>query len=370
MKRKNLDTLRQNFNIRQSKLGLRKSLKISRAKFALVKCADYLDLYKTNSVYTIEELISSSAKRSGPVALFTELSADFWIIPLREADNLRFKKERVEKFSKGLSRKRSADLIAAQEESSTSVFDINWNEYDFVIAMEGIVPEQIIQAFPSVTWAVMLQETGLNIAKQLLSAPDQYYDLYLSQRFSTSIKTILKKSHVIDWPYALNCTGSISRLYSLGEKDSLVVADCHEDLDKLKFVLKGINCDVWKPHGNATPIREVLQKLSSAQVFCCVNPTRKLWGNSILEAAAAGCIIVGNPRSFINASIILPDFAVDNYYHAAERVKLIIESREEYESALERQNELLDWFGFKRPLIQVQNWVAKKEDVKALKRFL
>lgn len=98
------------------------------------------------------------------------------------------------------------------------------------------------------------------------------------------------------------------------EKKPLIHVEDHQDLNAICCEAKkqGLDPSIFRSaHG--TSCLEYLKSLAACQVYFAPNSSRPLGGLANVDAAAAGCIIVGNRRDLWNPVLlsILPRHADD-----------------------------------------------------------
>jgi hypothetical protein len=78
---------------------------------------------------------------------------------------------------------------------------------------------------------------------------------------------------------------------------------------------------------------------------------KRLWGNSLNEAVAAGCLGIANPASMPNnRSLLLPGLTPRDWESALRLLQTLVAEPADAESLQATQQRLADWFLCDRPL--------------------
>ena len=314
-------------------------------KIALVKQDVYADLYKINSPNKLE-IIASSNHRSGPMGLFTDFVTDFFVIGVQDDEICKIYLE------KGYNN--SWDLISkGQQKLSVDPYDVDWGKYDLVLAIENAVPRDIITKYKHVTWATMVEYHRMKSYKNYMLFPPDGYDLFFNQRFGPTPLSIFKKKHVIEFPYAFNSSGKISRMLKISKKQNIAVIEGHS-LDVQSFdLLKYNGFNVLNTNVDRNIIEHLRLLCKSKIILLPIEKSeRMLWGNITLEAAACDSLIIGNKLHLWNSHLIVSECNVNSINQLKKLLKSL-NNEEFYQTLLDKQRKKLDYYGFIRPLKQL-----------------
>ena len=270
-----------------------------RLKVALVKQYTYCDLYTQPGRFS-PQLIFSSNHRSGPVCLMSDIEADFFIV--EEAPDAECQ---IWRSKPPLSNRRVADE--------------RWERRDY------------------------------------LKRPPVGDDLFLSQHFGPTPRSWIQGNHVIEWPYAFNRSSSVRNLFADVKKRSKIFIENHQDHKMLdSFRMQGVEAEI----GGKRTCEQHLRTLTESKVFLSPSSWRPLWGNASSEAASAECIVIANRRHHWNPFRILPECDVRKTTSIFDLVFKIIDDETYYSRLLSKQNSLLDWHCYHRPLQQLERFTA------------
>lgn len=349
-------------------------------KIAFVKQVVYPDLYCCSQDTPTKDLIFSSLRRSGPVALFTKFSADFYIVHqepdpecfiwqekeahLQQAskeffNNLATSNTNMGSFVKEGSRK-------AQGEYAVHCDDINWDNYDIVIAIDAAIPARITQQYPNSLWAYYISE-ACPTSHRSFDTCLEGYDCFFTHSFFAS-RTL--KEHVIDFPYHLQYYPCFHELTKIAPDDS--AQRSHTALEMLtnRYWPDGKKAKIEKITPLAQPKSKELQDfismlLKSKYFVVCIEPTesavdihlqlstKKILGNSLIEAIAAGALVIATRQSIHNSDILTDATLVDTFEEVLERLAYFEAHPNAYRQEVEKQRVQLNWLCCERPMAQL-----------------
>lgn len=318
-------------------------------KILLIKPYFYLDLYTKNS-NEINNVLLSSYYRLGPVGLFTDLNSDFYITQ-SEINN-----EQKNKINKRLITKENIILHNEQKKNSINVNNINFKNYDIVLAYEGAVSKDIIIKNKNTKWGLILEDhSQKNFKKYCFKKPD-YYDFFLNLTQGYSLYSLFSRKHCIDFSYTFG-SSKFMEILKLEKKFDLDVLIEIQQPSTLKKSLGIENMKIEKLDGGLK-VNDYLKKLSNSKIFFCPLFTTPRWGNSIIEAALCKCLIVGNKYSYWNSLLIHRDLHCTTVNKGKKILNKILNDRKLYNFYLEEQNKKLDMINYNLPLNQLQKLIS------------
>jgi hypothetical protein len=193
-------------------------------KIAVVKQEVYQDLYCCPYGSALPDLISSSLKRSGPVAFFSRLGADFWIVKTEDdtecniwrqkcTDCLQASPEHYESLKTKPFKNGEEGHTQAQGEFSVPGDSIPWEQYDIVVSFDISVPARITRKYPKTVWAYCLGEPCMSAYSASHKEPIVGYDLFLNQRFRLLPVGYTIPAHEIEFPYYFQYYGCFGDVY-------------------------------------------------------------------------------------------------------------------------------------------------------------
>ena len=179
---------------------------MNKLKIALVKQEVYQDLY----VCPVTEkdpgqILFSSMGRVGPIALMSDLNADFYIVKEESNKETRIYQKVIPHIAPYLHllKTETLDKIPGQEFKSpgspypngkyaVSCYTIDWGQYDIVISINISLPTQLILKYPQTLFAYMIGEANMATGKARFG-----YDATLNQMARGRIS---HKFGAIDFP--------------------------------------------------------------------------------------------------------------------------------------------------------------------------
>ena len=192
------------------------------------------------------------------------------------------------------------------------------------------------------------------------------YDLFLNQRF----RRIKPKTHwhEIEFPYFLQYYGCFHDLLRI-DKDLFsregIFLESHTS-----YELNANQINELKSFGPLGLTRgkteEIIMGLIKSKYYVRFGG-RILWGNSMIEGIAAGCLVIGNPNEFLQVSLFTNKTSVKTFDELIKRIKFFEENPDEYDRELRKQRRQLDYLCFNRPLrelFQQSNVLFRKKNLK------
>ena len=88
--------------------------------------------------------------------------------------------------------------------------------------------------------------------------------------------------------------------------------------------------------------------------FVAVSSERPLWGNALVEAAAAECLVISNPSNLWNPFVGLPELYCSTVAGAIRLVAALERDEPRRSELLQKQRARLDWYCFSRPFAQIK----------------
>jgi hypothetical protein len=325
-----------------------------RIRVAFVKSSAYVDFYSDPDAKTAAELIASTNWQPGPVALFTKMGADFFMVqPEPDAECVIWEKKvasRGEPESHRLAREKQAPLAIPAD-------SVDWSQYDLVFAMENAVPARITRKYPKVLWATMLEDHRVAEFAAYQKAAPGGYDLVFNEHFGPTPRSWKRRPHVIEWPYALNYQSSIIDLHPNTKKEDALMIQGFQPSDAFTDIESDPRMTVYWAKNRLN--RDHLAVLVRCKVFFSPIYVLPRWGNALVEAAAADCVCVGNRTNYWNPSLIEPELHCSSLETGLPIVERLLFDADYHQEMLRRQRQRLNWYAFHRPWTQVANFVRR-----------
>ena len=324
--------------------------------------------------------------RTGPVALFTRLAADFLIVhtePDPETSIWRQPWEElgwtpIEDMEAMRSRVPGRDY--GQANFSVDPTDVDWSQWDIVISIDVAVPARVTRRFPSVVWAYYVREPKTSAWKASHSAPLAGMDIFLNQGFRLK-RSDERPGHEVEFPYFLQYWGCFHELLDLPLDARLragIFLEHHTPEHLSEKQLRVL--ERWGPvdstamrlgngfaKGNVKCDRSaetILRSLVQKKYFIKQGRSRNVWGNATVEAVAAGCLCLGDPRRHVHQEVFDRHTSARTFDELIDRIKRLEGEPPLFQQAVDRQRSLIDQLCWERPMLEL---LQKAEEMSARK---
>jgi hypothetical protein len=345
-------------------IPVRGSQALPRRRIAVVKspfCAHiYTRPWKAGG--DLRHLALSTLKTFGPLSLFTRHQTDFFIVRLPDDPECQVWREfyagdpdqaaskRIHEDFPNYRPTGEPSSNPTQGELAVDPEAVDWSRYEAVIVQDLCIPARIVRRFPKVLWSYWIGETGSPSFKSSSLRTLANYHLYLngsSRRWR--VRPSLRR-HVLEFPYIIQDSQAHTRLGGRSWKDRagilLEVNTAREIPPEIRRRMEALG-PVEDNLGTPT-VR--LERLHRSRYFLQMTPKR-LWGNSLNEAVAAGCLGIANPASMPNnRSLLLPGLTPRDWESALRLLQTLVAEPADAESLQATQQRLADWFLCDRPL--------------------
>lgn len=320
------------------------------------------------------EIIFSTLKHTGPVGLFTRARADFFIVKTEDAApecNV-WKEvvtgshissiEELESLKHTPFRNGSRGHRFAPGAFSVPCDSIDWSHYDIVVSMDISVPQTLLRKYPGTCWSYCISEPW-GMASYHLShkAPLAGYDLFLNQMFRRS--PWRNRPHEIDFPLNLHYYGCFHDLTETAVDDSTerkgIFVESHTALELTDFQKKQLS-EYGDLYYVSPGTEAIINDLKRCKYFIRLGG-RTLLGNGMVEAVAAGCLVLGDASEFTNRGLFLDEHHVTRFSTLLERIAILNQNPSMYKRSAEKQRTLLDYLCYYRPLYQL---IQKSEKIR------
>jgi len=348
-------------------------------KIAFVKQVVYQDLYCAQKDAPYSDLIFSSFKRSGPVALFSKLHADFYIVDTETDRECNIWKEKTHGNTIPYELLRSeiplnglkAGHIFPQGHFAVKASHVDWGMYDIVIAMECAIPAKITKLYPSTLWAYYIGEGNCPSFAKSFRAPIPGYDCFLSQDFKAHPSY---KSHVIEFPYQLQYYGCFHELLGIKPNDierDGVFLESHSGLYHLNNTQKKHLNQIaqLKKYSPGASLKDLIQTLIQTKYFIIFMDNKSgkrmnIRGNSIPEAIAAGNLVIARNFGIKNLDLLTEKTIVRDFDELIRRLAYFEQNHSEYQKELEKQRKKLNLYCCERPIHEITSLCLSKKHQK------
>ena len=335
-------------------------------RWALLKQPFYPDLYSCPPGTSATEAALSTLQRLGPAAFLTDFGADFWLIREEDAPECRAWEESVGSHpGTDLNEFRQLQHRIPHDgrrghrtspwEDSVAVDSLPWEKYDAVISVDIAVPERILKAHPRILWVTLPADPGTPTAKRGWKTPPGSWNVnltHLHRRFP--VRPSLGKQ-TVECPYSFQSRHTWETLFPEANSNPPDRRGCFletqtyaalSDGQREKLAALG---PVRRPGGS---LRDVARDLLSSRYYIQLSGG-PLTGNGQVEAILAGCLALGNPASYVQRSLFLPDLVAGDF-HGLMRVLDRWESDPEERGEITlAQREVTEFICFRRPAHQL-----------------
>ena len=357
-------------------------------KFVLVKQDVQDDLYCCPPNSTSKHIVTSTLMRSGPVALFTKLGANFLVVETDDAPECTIWKEKVTEL-KWYELKQLTDLRSiipgrnyGQAEYAQNVSAIDWSEFDVVISLDISIPERITRQHPGVLFCYYVREPKTTSYKKSLLSPLPGQDVFLTQGFQISRTSIGRTGHIVDFPYYFQYFGCFHDLLNFDYREELRNASfflehhtpatfSHQQIEFLESMGKvdstsfDIDNRIFENYNNKSqksPI-EIFTSLLSSKYFISLPYPRNLFGNAAVEAISCGCLVIGNPNKHINNAFFTRNTSASTPEEAINLILFLESNPKIYWGEVKHQRKIINYLCYLRPLYDLIQAVSQKQKI-------
>jgi hypothetical protein len=383
-----MDALPQ--TLAESLAALERRLGQQQPRILVVKQDVNEDLYCCPSGTGQADLILSTLLRTGPVAFFTELAAEFQIVETVDDAECQVWQERATElkwdtlafFSSY--RDRVPGRAYGQSRWAVSPESIDWNQFDIVVSMDVCVPERITRRFPKTLWCYYVREIKAPSYRASMSAPAPGQDIVLNHFFRLPSPDL--PPHVLEFPYHLQRPECFHRLFGnpvppIGQRNGVFVD--HHTMVQLSAAQRNaltefgvVASTIHVGSREVIPTSERIarrtmdddlrERLLNSRYFLITPGQRRVFGTALVEAIAAGCLVIGNPESLGPHSFFFsPVTSAADVHEAIHKMKQLEADVNRAAAERLRQQQLLDYLCYVRPTLNLLDAWQKKSPSKA-----
>ncbi len=343
-------------------------------RIAFVKQDVQDDLYCCAPDASAREVVCSTLMRTGPVALFTRLGAVCHLVqtepdPECSIWQQRWTEQRWTPLSQNEALKeRVPGRSYGQSDYSVSAEDVDWARYDIVVSVDVSVPARITQRYPQVAWCYYVREPRTSAYPRSMEAPIDGQDLFLNQRFRVVRRWPRVAKHEVEFPYYFQYVGCFHELLSLEPDDDSrrgVFLEHHTPQHMTQAQMRQleqlgpVECTANRTGGSESGFsdgmeksrmttEEILRGLMRSKYFVKCGG-RSVWGNAMVEAIAAGCLAIGDPKLHGHGFIYSKHTSASSFDEVIRRLEAFEADPRLYEREVTRQRRMLDYLCFVRP---------------------
>lgn len=327
-------------------------------RVALVRQDVFQDLYCADPRLPGAELVRRSVRRTGPAGLLVDCKADYWIVREDVAPECAVWAEKIandpdpqpEAYRAKRNQIPAPGFTSSFGSHAVGVDEVPWENYDLVISLDIAIPFRIVERTRRPVWAYLPGDPGVPTAKRALREPPGNYQVVLTHSFRRYPVRPGLGPRTVEFPYTFlrqetwqkvfPTGGNISRAGTMVEHQTESLLSSEE-----RTMLTGIG-PIRRPEGS---IQEVAESLNRSRYYfrCGGGP---IVGNGIVEAAAAGCVAVGNRREFVSRSLLCRSNLCSTRASGVERLRQLDNDPVELRQLQDLEGRLVDYFCFYRPI--------------------
>jgi len=312
----------------------------------------------------LRKLALSTLKTFGPLSLFTRYQTDFFIVRLPADPECQVWREfyagdpdpvASARIHEGFRNYRPADEPPGSPSQGDLAVDpesVDWGRYDAVIVQDLCLPARITRNFPRVLWSYCIGETGSASFKESFRRPAGGYSLYLNGSSRRWRVRPGLRSHVLEFPYIVQ---DFQTHVALGAKPwpdrSGILLEVNT-ASAIPPAIRGRLEKITPVVDNVGTPAERLARLHNSRYFVQMTPKR-LWGNSLNEAVAAGCLGLANPGSMPNnRSLLMPGLIPADWNSLLSLLEYLQADRTRAVETWRAQQAVAKWLLWDRPLTE------------------
>lgn len=341
------------------KINENKIFFIKKLRILFVKPYSYLDIYSLSFKDPIKTFLSS-IYRFGPVGLLSEHLTDFCI-----SNSVNGKKINFKKFKKNNSRLK---FLKIQKRQSRNIDFVNFNDYDLVISFEDTLSDKLVKKYPKILWAKIYEDHKNPHYKKHIYTKPKNFDLIFNQTLGFTPYSFLRRSHWIDFSYTFGNLNFLKKFNLIKKKIIDIVVEVNQK-QYIKNSIKKLKNFSSHCLDETLNHKEYINILSKGKFFLAVDCKSPRWGNSLIEAALCGNLLIGNRNHFWNSQLIIDELHCVSFNEAIKIVKSLKKDKIKYNDLLKKQNIRLNYMNYQRPLEQIINYAEScKRELNIIKK--
>jgi hypothetical protein len=334
-------------------------------RICLVKQHTTYDLY-TETGPDLRAIVASSNFRSGPIGLFEAFDCDFRVVWEDAAPECSEGKRHWESYVRGW---QLWPPRLVPEEAD----DIDWGQYDAVVAVDVALPGRIVRAYPQVLWCHYFIEGGPEALDLWARGSPRYgYNVFITQRlgkagYGLGSRALAHLSRtrrgLLDAPYFLQSSTSVARLFGdpNRRREGVCLSLHSQDIVSPAEITRLEEFGpVRTPRGE---LETVLEALAESRYFVIHPRNKRTCGNALIEAISAGCLALAPSSSLWGyPEIVLPQLDYQDFDGLIAVIRAHGESSSLHEAHRAAQAALIDQWCYRNP---VENLAAMLEVFRA-----
>lgn len=326
-------------------------------RIALVKQEVQVALPNLPGKHPLADFVRSATSHTGCLSLLHELGAELILVRESPEPECRLWEQKVARDpDPAASRRRYREVARTQpfwtpvglrtrHEAARNPEEIDWGKFDLVVSVDIGVPERLIRKNRHTVWACLLSEPGMPLYRDLEKRPAWGMDLFLNQKCRAHRVRPRNRFHVLDFPWAYQSSGC--HVQSAAPERTAVGLDPHTLAEDLAGLAKGLPGTELQILGGLPPL-DFLRRLGAARYLVKIGP-RKTWGAILIEAACAGCLVLGDPRSVECPSPLLIETVAVSVPEVLEKIRIFESDPPRRLAILRRQQQKVSELAWARP---------------------
>lgn len=319
-------------------------------------------------------LALSTLKTFGPLSLFTRHRTDFFIVRLPTDPECQVWQEfyagdpdpdinkTIHENFRNLGPGGDPSASPSQGDLAMDPEKVDWGKYDAVIVQDLCLPERLVRIFPSVHWSYWIGETGGPSFKESFRRPLAGYQLFLNGSSRRWRVRPWNRRHVLEFPYILQDSETHTRLGAKPWSQRAGILLEVNTAQTLPPAMRARLDQIATVRDNIGTPAERLERLHHSKYFV-QNIPKRLWGNSLNEAVAAGCLALANPDSMPNnRSLLMPGLTPHDWESMIRLLQKMEKEPDRAEEQRRKQQAVADWILCHRPLTE---WEGRLEKFRA-----
>jgi hypothetical protein len=355
---------------------------MNKPKIAFVKQEVYQDLYVcATSEKDTGSILCSSMGRVGPIALMSDLGADFYIVKEEPDFETQIYKRVIPHLAKHLRmlKTQTLDKVPGQEfkcpgspwpngKFAVSCEEIDWGAYDIVVSVNVSLPERTVRKYPSTLFCYMIGE-----ANMCTRAVHFGYDVTLNQM---ARGIVAERCGVVDFPYTFVDASTLENImrHRLGREPRREGVFMEINSTKERPVTRVP--DHFRPLEAAgqriilhkQKIEDNLTAIYDSKYFVKMGG-RTIRGNSVAEAVSLGSLAIMDKRQVIHRELILDECDVRTMDDTVRLINRLESDGEEYRRLVAKQREVLHRCFFEAPMQSLVNCLDDKRSRHEPKKY-
>ena len=329
---------------------MKTNIKEKKPRIAFIKPLEANYLYETSSTELVD-LLESSGGHTGPLAFFTDYNTDIYLTKLPYSPECQSWGEGLYMGTNGHKAVQQRRLCAKQNKKQLELSDveqIKWSDYQVVISIGCAVPSQITKQYPEIVWCYYIPDPTPAFFLSKKWGPLHNYNVFLTQGISAKILSEKEvqtyretKRIVLDIPFVFMRPDTFTKLFPTDNRNGIRIESRSR---------KDANPEIIKTLTKFGPIaeriesvKEYTEQLASTRYFIILDtPYERFRGNALVEANAAGCLIIApdNLRS-LNSHLIPEENRYQSYTELFELLTKLNQSESIRNEMLENQNAII-----------------------------